>query len=85
MIAEITAHFAHLPPPLGSVPILGQIPRSVRVAESPQYGLSMLEYQPDNPVTRAYQEIVARLVAAEGWVVPAAATRVAASAGGYHE
>ena len=85
MVAEITAHFAHLPPPLGAVPILGQIPRSVRVAESPQYGLSMLEYQPESPVTRAYREIVARLVAAEGWTLPAAEEPVAASAGGHHE
>jgi chromosome partitioning protein len=85
MVAEITAHFAHLPPPVGAVPILGQIPRSVRVAESPQYGLSMLEYQPDSPVTRAYREIVARLVAAEGWIVPGAGEPVTSGAGGHHE
>jgi chromosome partitioning protein len=85
MIGEITAHFAHLPPPIGAVPILGQIPRSVRVAESPQYGLSMLEYQPESPVTRAYREVVARLAAAEGWIVPVATEPIVAGTRGHHE
>lgn len=56
VVTEVRSHF---PQTLESV-----IPRNVRVAEAPSHGLTMLEYAPSSPATRAYnlvaEEILAR-------------------------
>ena len=39
-----------------------QIPKAIRAAESPLYGVSMFEYDPDSPVTEAYASLCSELL-----------------------
>src|SRR5207248_8886902 len=41
------------------------IPRSIRVAESPSYGMSVLDHAPDSRGSRAYCELAAELAERE--------------------
>ncbi|KAA3644964.1 MAG: ParA family protein [Chloroflexi bacterium] len=42
------------------------IPRSVRLAEAPSYGVPVLSYYPSSPGAKAYQELARELLAADG-------------------
>jgi chromosome partitioning protein len=39
-----------------------QIPKAIRAAESPLYGVSMFEYDPESPVTEAYASLCSELL-----------------------
>ena len=47
------------------------IPRSVRIAEAPSYGLPILAYQPNSPGAKAYDQLAQELLLADGKKVPA--------------
>jgi chromosome partitioning protein len=47
------------------------IPRSVRLAEAPSYGLPILAYQPSSPGALAYGELAREILSADGKAVPA--------------
>ena len=47
------------------------IPRSVRIAEAPSYGLPILSYQPNSPGAKAYDQLARELLVADGKSVPA--------------
>jgi chromosome partitioning protein len=42
------------------------IPRSVRLAEAPSYGLPILAYQPSSPGAAAYNELAQELLKGDG-------------------
>ncbi len=42
------------------------IPRSIRVAEAPSYGVPVAEHAPDSAGSRAYMALAEELVAADG-------------------
>lgn len=39
----------------------GSIPRSVKVPEAVEYGMTICEYEPDNPAAKAYEKLVKEL------------------------
>jgi chromosome partitioning protein len=45
------------------------IPRSVRLAEAPSYGLPILAYQPSSPGAQAYDELAQEILQADGKLV----------------
>jgi chromosome partitioning protein len=47
------------------------IPRSVRLAEAPSYGLPILAYYPDSPGAVAYEQLAREVLAADGIAIPA--------------
>ena len=46
------------------------IPRSVRLAEAPSYGLPILAYQPTSPGAAAYSELAQEILSGDGKLVP---------------
>lgn len=38
------------------------IPRSIKVPEAVEYGMTICEYEPDNPAARAYKDLVKELM-----------------------
>jgi chromosome partitioning protein len=46
------------------------IPRSVRIAEAPSYGLPILAYQPNSPGAVAYDQLAREVLVADGKPVP---------------
>ena len=46
------------------------IPRSVRIAEAPSYGLPILAYQPNSPGAAAFNQLAQEVLAADGKAVP---------------
>jgi len=47
------------------------IPRSVRLAEAPSYGLPILAYQPSSPGAVAYGDLAREILVGDGKAVPA--------------
>jgi len=64
VVAEVRKHFPKLV--LDAV-----IPRSVRLAEAPSYGLPVLSYYPNSPGAKAYHQMAREILEADGVAVPA--------------
>jgi len=64
VVAEVRKHFPKLV--LDAV-----IPRSVRLAEAPSYGLPVLSYYPNSPGAKAYHQMAREILETDGVAVPA--------------
>lgn len=64
VVEEVRKHFPKLV--LDAV-----IPRSVRLAEAPSYGLPVLSYYPNSPGAKAYHQMAREILETDGVAVPA--------------
>jgi chromosome partitioning protein len=46
------------------------VPRSIRIAEAPSYGLPILAYQPNSPGAAAYDQLAQEILIADGKTIP---------------
>ncbi len=61
------------------------VPRSVRLAEAPSYGVPVSAYAPQSRGAKAYAALARELLQGDGVTVPAAASMDAAAADGFQE
>lgn len=59
VVEEVRVHFPH--EVMKSV-----VPRNIRLAEAPSYGLPILAYEPDSPGAKAYEELTRELLKQDG-------------------
>ena len=64
VVEEVRKHFPNLV-------LEAVIPRSVRLAEAPSYGLPVLAYYPDSPGAKAYHQLARDILETDGVAVPA--------------
>ena len=64
VVKEVRKHFPNLV-------LEAIIPRSVRLAEAPSYGLPVLSYYPDSPGAKAYHHLAREILETDGVAVPA--------------
>ena len=64
VVKEVRKHFPNLV-------LEAVIPRSVRLAEAPSYGLPVLSYYPGSPGAKAYHQLAREILETDGVAVPA--------------
>ncbi|MCH7479860.1 MAG: ParA family protein [Chloroflexi bacterium] len=64
VVEEVRKHFPKLV-------LEAVIPRSVRLAEAPSYGLPVLSYYPNSPGAKAYHQMAREILETDGVAVPA--------------
>jgi len=65
VVAEVHKHFPKLV-------MKAVIPRSIRLAEAPSYGLPILSYYPNSPGAKAYQQLAGEVLQGDGVGIPVA-------------
>lgn len=65
VVQEVHRHFPKLV-------MKAVIPRSIRLAEAPSYGLPILSYYPNSPGAKAYQQLAGEILQGDGVAVMAA-------------
>jgi len=63
-VAEVRKHFAEQV-------FEAIVPRSVRLAEAPSYGLPITAYAPESSAAKAYESLAREVLAGDGIPIPA--------------